>query len=997
MRLSRLAILICTLFIFSSSLLAGRLDQQLESKLSGVNPEEQISVLIKMADQVDMKSLKAELKARNSKLPERHKLVIESLKLKAKNSQKDIVGYLSAAKNRGQLKDFKQFWIANLIWVQAPSSEIQKLALRPDVETISLTPKVELVTPVEMKAIDYQAQPAAGIENGLKAIKAPQVWGMGFRGKGRLVCNIDTGVNRLHSALVSRWRGNFLPVEKRKEAWFDPVYGTTLPNDAKAVVTGHGTFTMGIMTGINSTSGDTIGVAPEALWIAAQAIDLGVEWPVEIAALQWASDPDDDPNTLDDVPDVVNNSWGIAKYNTGAGCALIPSFVDCWELYWQVLDNVAAAGPVVVFAAGNEGTCNGGVSNLRNPADRINSEFNVFSVGSVDGNNPTYPVSYFSSRGPSDCDGITKKPEVVAPGENVRSSYLSSYTTGSGTSFSAPHVAGAAALLKQVNPNATSDQILRALFVSAKDLGLVGEDNSYGRGLINVLAAIDSLPPLVSPHIFVSEYKFIGDSNNAPDPGEQLTFSPTLINNGLNATSVQLRLSSVSPLVTVIDSVSDFGDIPTDDTVLQSLDLTQFSVSSSAQPGEKLYFTLKITAAGGYTITYPLLFYVTAKPLQSKANHDSGNFIFTISNFGQYGFASGSFNEGIGGDTGVGFKYPKAGINNLYEGAVLFGLPTGQVSDAARDFSSFLMSDSDFSVGPGGELVLDNTSTNRKSAQDGFAIFTDENAENPIGLKVVQRSYVFSDTANDDYVILEYTIHNQSGSELTGLRAGFFTDFDFPWLSGASDRAGFVRSKEMGYMYQSNNTGFRGIVITDTLGIKSFRAIENIAAVNGIYDGFTETEKWLFMSEGFEDTLNTTNTDGSILAATGPWDIPAGDSIKTSLAIVGASSLANLQTYGQRAIDKYRTELMCTAIPGDANASNTYTLGDAVAIVNYTYGKAGCSPWPTCWLSNLLCRGDWNGSGTVTLGDAIRAVNYIYNKPGGPWNAIPIGVCCQSP
>ena len=84
----------------------------------------------------------------------------------------------------------------------------------------------------------------------------------------------------------------------------------------------------------------------------------------------------------------------------------------------------------------------------------------------------------------------------------------------------------------------------------------------------------------------------------------------------------------------------------------------------------------------------------------------------------------------------------------------------------------------------------------------------------------------------------------------------------------------------------------------------------------------------------------------------------------------------------------------CSAIPGDANASGTYTLADAIAIFNYVINKPGCSPSPLCWLSGLLCRGDWDGSTTVTLADAIRGVNYIFNKPGGPWNALPIGACC---
>ena len=85
---------------------------------------------------------------------------------------------------------------------------------------------------------------------------------------------------------------------------------------------------------------------------------------------------------------------------------------------------------------------------------------------------------------------------------------------------------------------------------------------------------------------------------------------------------------------------------------------------------------------------------------------------------------------------------------------------------------------------------------------------------------------------------------------------------------------------------------------------------------------------------------------------------------------------------------------LCTGKAGDANASGTYTLGDVISIVNYIFNKPGCAPQPQCWLSSLLCRGDWNGSGTVSLSDVIQAVNYIFNKPNGPWNALPVGVCC---
>jgi subtilisin family serine protease len=987
------------------NLQAGHLDKQLADKISAAKPEEQISVLIEMADQVDMPGLKAELKASKANLAETHKRVIESLKDKADRSQKEIISYLTAAKNSGRISDFRPFWISNLIWVKAPPVEIQALSQRKDVEIIFLTPKVELVKPVEVIVMDAQA-PAdvTGIETGIKAIRADRLWSQGYKGKGRLVCNIDTGVDKNHSTLSARWRGNFLLPEKYKQAWYDPAYGTTTPNDNKAGGSaGHGTGTMSVICGgRNSATGDTLGVAPEALWIAAQAIDISADWPVEIGAMQWASDPDDDPNTLDDVPDVVNNSWGLPKYTSS--CGLVPGYTPCWEIYWQVLDHLAAAGPVVAFAAGNEGACGGGVSNLRVPADRIASDYNVFAVGSFNGADTiNFPISSFSSRGPSPCDGVTKKPEVVAPGENVEAAYPGSYAFWTGTSFSAPHVAGAAALLKQINPDATSEEILRALLVTARDKGPLGDDNSYGRGVIDVFAAKDSLPPANTPHIYVSEYEFLGDGNNAPDPGENVTFYPIVINDGENAYNVRLTLSSNTPLATVSDSTSLFGNMDRFDTLF-SVDFIQFSTSSSAQAGDKLPFTLTIADDSGYSVNYPLLFYVTARPLQSKANHDKGNFILTISNFGQYGFGTISVNHGIAPDTGVGFIYPKAGSDNLFEAAVLFGLPTAQVSDAARDFVGFLP-DSDFVAAPGGELVLDTLSASRKSDQDGFGCFTDEKAESPIGLKIAQRSYVFSDTANDDYVIFEFTIHNTGSSDLAGLRAGFFIDFDFPFGGGGSDRAGFVRSKNLGYMFQNPGSNYRGMVVTDTLGVTSFRAIENNPT---LYDGFFDTEKWQFMSGGFVDTLNAVAQDGSMLIACGPWNIPAGDSVKTSFALVGATSLANLDTFAQRAIDKYQAYLMCVAVPGDVNASGAITIGDIVHLVNYLFDKdrlpcLGTDPG-NCWTPDPFCRGDVNASASITIGDVVHLVNYVFDKdrlpclgsdPGNCWTPDKSSVCCQ--
>ncbi len=145
-----------------------------------------------------------------------------------------------------------------------------------------------------------------------------------------------------------------------------------------------------------------------------------------------------------------------------------------------------------------------------------------------------------------------------------------------------------------------------------------------------------------------------------------------------------------------------------------------------------------------------------------------------------------------------------------------------------------------------------------------------------------------------------------------------------------------------------------------------------------------------------EDTLCPSPCFHSTVSDSGVWD---SDTMFTNDTFCFVFNNPGVYPYHcePHSIDNMvGTILVCEALAGDANASGNYTLGDVISIVNYVFNKPGCTPQPLCWLSNLLCRGDWNASGNVTLSDVIQAVNFVFNKPGGPWNAMPIGVCCFS-
>jgi subtilisin family serine protease len=95
-------------------------------------------------------------------------------------------------------------------------------------------------------------------------------------------------------------------------------------------------------------------------------------------------------------------------------------------------------------------------------------------------------IAPFSSRG---TNGAGWNPvTLVAPGVSVNSTYpfpASSYKSMSGTSMACPHVAGAIALIRQKFPMFTPAQIKFKLITSSSDLGLPGNDQAYGGGLLN--------------------------------------------------------------------------------------------------------------------------------------------------------------------------------------------------------------------------------------------------------------------------------------------------------------------------------------------------------------------------------------------------------------------------------------------------------------------------------------------------------------------------------
>ena len=159
------------------------------------------------------------------------------------------------------------------------------------------------------------------------------------------------------------------------------------------------------------------------------------------------------------------------------------------------IGRAAAAGVVVVVSAGNDADSPTPSQDPNNPDPfaaglRAAGNGNVIIAGSVDSSGT---ISNFANKAGSEADSY-----LMAFGERVCCVYTGSsikitvqngqnfVTVISGTSFSAPQIAGAVALLRQAFPNLTGVQAVNLLLGSARDLGAAGTDPIYGRGLLDV-------------------------------------------------------------------------------------------------------------------------------------------------------------------------------------------------------------------------------------------------------------------------------------------------------------------------------------------------------------------------------------------------------------------------------------------------------------------------------------------------------------------------------
>ena len=208
--------------------------------------------------------------------------------------------------------------------------------------------------------------------------------------------------------------------------------------------------------------------------------------------------------STDDLVDAMRAASGLTSGETAVesdilnlSLGAIASSDSTFVRLQDAMRGAADAGKIMVLAAGNEGGSG-------TPADRLQ---------------PIYPAAYADDAGiaghaivvgnltstdqaaaSSNFCGDTQDYCLFAPGTSIRSTLKDgAYGIGTGTSFAAPYVAGAAAVVKAAFPGVSSRDVVDRLLLTAADLGDVGVDSTFGRGRLDLEAAMAPVGPTALP------------------------------------------------------------------------------------------------------------------------------------------------------------------------------------------------------------------------------------------------------------------------------------------------------------------------------------------------------------------------------------------------------------------------------------------------------------------------------------------------------------------
>lgn len=398
-------------------------------------------------------------------------------------------------------------------------------------------------------------------------IDAPEAWDLGDGDASVIVAVLDSGTEITHNDLNdNQWRNLADPVngvDDDNNGYTDDIDGWDFANNNRFVdgPFSHGSLVAGIVA---AETNNGLGIAGAAgggfngtgcRYMVCQVGDFGPSGAILDDAILYA---------LDNGASIITMSLTVGS--SGAIDAALQAawngdcFIDC---------AAGNGGPSVTYPATNP---------------------NVMAVAATDDRDN---VASFSNPGP--------QVEVAAPGVDILSTGLGQgYEISSGTSFSAPYVAGVAGLIRAAGPLLTNAQVRQLLIDTADDVEAPGFDTDTGWGRINAASALANVstdPPVIDS---ISPTSGLVTLDTAVTiTGEQFFGTPTVTFGGQPAT-----------FVTLIDNETISAGCPAG-TELETIDVTVETTIGSDTLNNAFTYVARLFTFGtpsiGNSITYSAL------------------------------------------------------------------------------------------------------------------------------------------------------------------------------------------------------------------------------------------------------------------------------------------------------------------------------------------------------------------------------------------------------
>lgn len=716
----------------------------------------------------------------------------------------------------------------------------------PNVQYAELYPNVKpLLVPN-----DPQAQIGSAQEY-LAQIKAYQAWDITQGNNTKIIGIIDTGVDLDHEDLVGNLYLNVNDpidgVDNDGDGYLDNYYGWDFADDdnmPEADGSPHGTGVAGIAAAATNNSRGMAGVGFNTKFM-----------PIKI----FRSSNNLSRNSFEAIIyaadmgcDVINLSWG----NTGRFSQFAQDIIN-----YAVIEKSA----VIVAAAGNT---NGELNFF--PA----SYDNVLSVAYVNKDDVRDPNATYS-------DFI----DLVAPGVNIYTTQNNNtYARDGGSSYAAPMVAGAAALVRALHPNWTAQQVMEQLRVNSDDIYAIGNNAEYlykfGKGRLNVFKSIANFD---KPAIRISKVNYSNGLEQAAYFGDTLSITLDFTNYLESTDNVEITLTSESTYVSIMNNSFTIPALATGETIQNSG--APFTVILSNELPENEAINFRVLMNGEFYTDYQA-FQIQSSPKIQVFDFNGWRFGLT---------ATGN----IGRSKESPFSTNRLFYNNellLENFGVAIVANQGSISDNLVYVPDAFQYSDDFITQERLKRYNDITAD-----LDVRSVFQEKADLTPqLGIRIDQRILGWDGNGSEPFIILKYQLMNKGSQNYDSIYYQFLANWA---INGESNnKIGYDADLKLSYAYNADENNFAGIALLGNYD-STFYALD-FGAENGNTtdlesDTLTNNAIWEAVTNSFGKlSAGDAGTGNNIAGLQGIKlnNFNVGDQTELTLAILQAPSFEALKS-----------------------------------------------------------------------------------------------------